>query len=93
MVVEQVGEKKNEILVKENEDLDAKIAKESLLAENVYDEIDVNNHDNKAKSISFINSIHLLKFFCCINCISFQFCFVFDVLTLHTVPYVSNCNA
>eukprot|EP00794_Sanderia_malayensis_P011406 gene11406-12594_t len=49
LVIEQVGEKKNEILVKENEDLDAKIARESLLAENVYDEI-ATDQDNKAKS-------------------------------------------
>ncbi len=41
LVVESIGEQTNEILVRENEDLDAKIAKESLLAENVFDETDI----------------------------------------------------
>ena len=45
-MVEKIGEKKNEILVRENESLGAKIAKESLLAENVYDYVD---RDEKAK--------------------------------------------
>ena len=40
LVVETVGEKQNEIIVKENEDLDAKIAKESLLAERVFEHQD-----------------------------------------------------
>ena len=40
LVVETVGEKQNEILVKENEDLDTKIAKESLLAEKVFEHPD-----------------------------------------------------
>ena len=40
LVVETVGEKRNEIFVRENEDLDAKIAKESLLAERVFVEND-----------------------------------------------------
>ena len=41
LVVETVGEKRNEILVRENEDLDAKIAKESLLAEKVFEHEDI----------------------------------------------------
>jgi len=40
LVVETVGEKQNQILVKENEDLDTKIAKESLLAEKAFEHHD-----------------------------------------------------
>ena len=48
LVVETVGEKRNEIFVRENEDLDAKIAKESLLAERVFVE---NDGKSKCKQV------------------------------------------
>ena len=59
LVVETVGEKRNEILVQENEDLNAKVAKESLLAEKVFENeesIDGKSNCEFTASSSFNNN-------------------------------------
>lgn len=71
LVVETVGEKTNEIFVRENEDLDAKIAKESLLAEKVFVENDGKSKCKQFKKMHYLMSQNKIYEF--ESCLQYKF--------------------